>query len=99
VVSPARFVVHLPVVAADLPAALCLARAITRALGFLPAVDGGGTTVSVEDAQSVRHWLYCDRLLDGGRRCPRPPDHDGPCGGAATRPPADWNTMGAKRPL
>ncbi|MEU5788041.1 hypothetical protein ABZ754_09955 [Micromonospora purpureochromogenes] len=77
--SPGRFVVHLPVVAADLPAALRLARAITRALGFLPGMDGGGTTVSAEDAQGVRHWVFCDRLLGGGRRCPRPAGHDGPC--------------------
>ncbi|WP_346538049.1 hypothetical protein [Micromonospora sp. DPT] len=95
--SPARFVVHLPVVAADLPAALRLARAITRALGFLPAVDGGGTTVSAEDAQGVRHWVFCDRLLDGGRRCPRPADHDGACA-APRRPTGEWNTMGAERP-
>ncbi|MCW3812862.1 hypothetical protein ONA91_00120 [Micromonospora sp. DR5-3] len=39
--------------------------------------------MSTEDAQSVRHWVYCDRLLDGGRRCPRPADHDGACGSGA----------------
>ncbi|WP_165944360.1 hypothetical protein [Micromonospora sp. KC213] len=40
---------------------------------------GGGSTVSAEDAQGVRHWVFCDRLLDGGRRCLRPADHDGDC--------------------
>ncbi|WP_243706389.1 hypothetical protein, partial [Micromonospora sp. KC721] len=84
--SPQRFVVHLPVVAADLPTALRLARAVTRALGFLPEVEGGGTTVSAEDRQSVRHWVFCDRLLDGGRRCPRPADHNGDCAGPALAP-------------
>ncbi|WP_225854767.1 hypothetical protein [Micromonospora sp. ALFpr18c] len=75
-----RFVVHLPVVAEDLSGALRFARAITRALGFLADVDRAETTVSEEDAQGVRHRVFCDRLLGGRRRCPRPADHDGPCG-------------------
>ncbi|WP_319459905.1 hypothetical protein [Micromonospora sp. RTP1Z1] len=75
-----RFVVHLPVLATDLDGAKRFARAITRALGFLADVDRAGTTVSAEDAQHVRHWVFCDRLLDGRRRCPRPADHDGDCG-------------------
>ena len=75
-----RFVVHLPVLAADLPAALRFARAITRALSFLADVDRAETTVSEEDAQFVRHRVYCDSLLGGRRRCPRPAAHDGPCG-------------------
>ncbi|MFE9200774.1 hypothetical protein [Micromonospora sp. NPDC006431] len=75
-----RFVVHLPVLATDLDGARRFARSICRALGFLADVDRAGATVSTEDAQSVRHWVYCDRLLDGGRRCPRPADHDGECG-------------------
>ncbi|MFI9641799.1 hypothetical protein ACIG87_17320 [Micromonospora sp. NPDC051925] len=78
--SRERFVVHLPVVAEDLAAARGFARVITRALGFLADIDRGGTTVSREDAQSVRHWVYCDRRLATGRRCPRPADHDGDCG-------------------
>ncbi|MEV0153966.1 hypothetical protein AB0H57_09535 [Micromonospora sp. NPDC050686] len=39
----------------------------------------GGTTVSAEDEQHVRHWVFCDRLLPGGRRCLLRPDHDGEC--------------------
>ncbi|MER5335183.1 hypothetical protein [Micromonospora sp. NPDC002717] len=77
--SRERFVVHLPVLATDLSAAKRFARAITRALGFLPDVDRGETTVSAEDAQFVRHRVFCDSLLDGGRRCGRAADHDGPC--------------------
>ncbi|WP_347877026.1 hypothetical protein [Micromonospora sp. KC606] len=84
--SSQRFVVHLPVTAADLPAALRLGRAVTRALGFLPEVDGGGTTISTEDAQSARHWVFCDQLLDGGRRCPQPADHDGDCADPTVAP-------------
>ncbi|SIQ15350.1 hypothetical protein [Micromonospora avicenniae] len=80
-----RFVVHLPVSATDLPAAKRLARAITRALGFLPDVDPGEMTVSEEDAQFVRHRVFCDTRLDGGRRCRRLADHDGPCTAAVSR--------------
>ncbi|WP_432900790.1 hypothetical protein ACQP1S_28455 [Micromonospora matsumotoense] len=81
-----RFVVHLPVAADDLVAAQGLARAITRALGFLSDVDRGGTTVSREDAQSVRHWVYCDRPLPPGRRCTRPADHHDDCAPETHRP-------------
>ncbi|MCG5437359.1 hypothetical protein [Micromonospora foliorum] len=75
-----RFVVHLPVVAADLPGALRFARVITRALGFLADVDRAETTVSEEDAQCVRHRVFCGSLLDDRRRCRRAAAHDGPCG-------------------
>ncbi len=83
--SRERFVVHLPVLATDLDGARRFARVICRALGFLADVDRAGATVSTEDAQSVRHWVWCDRLLDGGRRCPLPADHDGDCGIAPPR--------------
>ncbi|GLY23631.1 hypothetical protein [Micromonospora sp. NBRC 101691] len=75
-----RFVVHLPVVATDLAGALRFARSITRAVSFLADVDRGETTVSAEDAQGVRHRVFCDRLFARGRRCPRPAGHDGDCG-------------------
>ncbi|RZU71781.1 hypothetical protein EV384_0114 [Micromonospora kangleipakensis] len=75
-----RFVVHLPVLATDLDGARRFARGICRALAVLSDVDRAETTVSEEDAQHVRHRVYCDRLLDGGRRCPLPADHDGECG-------------------
>ncbi|KAB1910270.1 hypothetical protein [Micromonospora sp. AMSO31t] len=51
----------------------------------LADVDRLGTTVSAEDAQCVRHWVWCDRLLDGGRRCPLRADHDGECSAARPR--------------
>ncbi|MEU7713437.1 hypothetical protein AB0B03_15930 [Micromonospora chalcea] len=79
--SRERFVVHLPVLAADLDGARGFARAICRALGFLADVERAGATVSREDEQSVRHWVWCDRPRDGGRRCARAADHDGDCGG------------------
>ncbi|MGC1214740.1 MAG: hypothetical protein WA890_26215 [Micromonospora sp.] len=81
--SRERFVVHLPVLATDLDGARRFARAICRALGFLPDVDRAETTVSEEDAQHVRHRVFCDRLLVGRRRCPLPADHDGACAARA----------------
>ncbi|MEV6813881.1 hypothetical protein [Micromonospora sp. NPDC051296] len=77
--SRERFVVHLPVGATDLAAARRFARTVTRALSFFPDIEPAGTTVSEEDAQLVRHWVFCDRPLDGGGRCSRVADHDGPC--------------------
>ncbi|MEU9510197.1 hypothetical protein AB0D32_28400 [Micromonospora sp. NPDC048170] len=74
-----RYVVHLPVIAADLPAAQRLARVIGRWLTVLPMTDPGETTVSMEDEQHVRHRVFCDLLLPGGRRCLLRADHDGPC--------------------
>ncbi|WBB79085.1 hypothetical protein O7606_23335 [Micromonospora sp. WMMD882] len=74
-----RFVAHLPVVAADLAAALRFARSVAQAVSFLADVDRAEATVSYEDEQGVRHRVYCDRPLDGGRRCPRPARHLGAC--------------------
>jgi hypothetical protein len=74
-----RYVIHLPVVAADLTAAQRLARVVARWTGMLPHADPGETTVSAEDDQNVRHRVFCDRLLPGGRRCLLRADHDGPC--------------------
>jgi hypothetical protein len=75
-----RFVIHLPVVVTDLAAASRLARVVARAVSFLPQTDSGETTVSEEDNQGVRHRVFCDLRLPGGRRCLLGADHDGPCG-------------------
>jgi hypothetical protein len=77
-----RFVIHLPVVAPDLTRARARARTAARSLAFLAAVDPGDpgdTTVSEEDSQGVRHRVFCDQLLDGGRRCVLRAEHDTPC--------------------
>lgn len=65
---PRRWVIHLPVVAPDLPRASLLARTAARALAYL-RIDAGETTVSTEDHQQVRHRVFCHRLLDNGRHC------------------------------
>lgn len=74
-----RYVIHLPVTAADLARAKMLGRTAGRALAFLAHVEPGGVTVSTEDNQAVRHWVFCDRRLDGGRRCVLRADHETPC--------------------
>ncbi|MFY1703621.1 hypothetical protein ACN28G_18090 [Micromonospora sp. WMMA1923] len=77
-----RWVIHLPVVAPDLPAAQRLARVISRWARILPQVDPGESTVSAEDEQGVRHRVFCDLLLGRGRRCRLRAAHEGEC--------ADW---------
>ncbi|GAB3795231.1 hypothetical protein [Micromonospora zhanjiangensis] len=74
-----RYVIHLPVNAATLAHARILARTAVRALTFLTPLDPGETTVSEEDAQGVRHRVYCDRPLDGGRRCVLRAEHESVC--------------------
>ncbi|SCG76623.1 hypothetical protein [Micromonospora coxensis] len=74
-----RYVIHLPVVAPDLPAAQRLARVAGRWLQVLPQTDPGEITVSDEDNQNVRHRVFCDLLMPGGRRCLLRADHDGTC--------------------
>lgn len=74
-----RFVIHLPVTAPNLARARILARTAARALAFLTQLDPGETTASEEDAQHVRHRVFCDRLLDGGRRCVLRAEHETPC--------------------
>lgn len=77
--DPHRYVIHLPVCASDLVRARILARTAVRALAFLTALDPGETTVSVEDDQCVRHRVFCDQRLDGGRRCVLRAEHETPC--------------------
>ncbi|MGK5737567.1 hypothetical protein [Micromonospora sp. URMC 103] len=74
-----RYVIHLPVAAPDVARAKILGRTAGRALAFLAAVDLGGITVSTEDNQGVRHWVFCDRRLDDGRRCVLRAEHVTPC--------------------
>lgn len=74
-----RYVIHLPVVASDLASAQRLARVVARWMQVLPQADPGETTVSTEDDQGVRHRVFCDLLMPGGRRCLLRADHDGDC--------------------
>ncbi|WP_320067586.1 hypothetical protein [Micromonospora sp. RTGN7] len=80
-----RFVIHLPVVAGDLSGAVRLARVVARWAGVLTQADPGETTVSAEDDQNLRHRVFCDRRLTGGRRCLLRAQHDGPCTRRLTR--------------
>ena len=75
----ARFVVHLPLVAADLPAALRLARVLAHRAATLPGADCDGATVSRYGDQEVSHPVFCNRLLPHSRRCRLTSRHQGPC--------------------
>lgn len=75
-----RWVIHLPISAPDLLRARIFARTAARVLARLSAhVEAGGVTVSAEDDQNVRHWVFCDRLLPASGRCALPADHTAPC--------------------
>ncbi|MEU9828101.1 hypothetical protein [Micromonospora chersina] len=60
-----RYVIHLPIVANDLPAVPRLALVVGRWLLVLPHTEPGGTTVSAEDGQNLRHWVSCDAPMPG----------------------------------
>ncbi|MET8045329.1 hypothetical protein ABZU25_31245 [Micromonospora sp. NPDC005215] len=56
-----------------------MARSLARSFASTPRIDVAGITVSAEDAQHVRHWVFCDRIMPDRRRCVRQADHDAPC--------------------
>ncbi|GGM35659.1 hypothetical protein GCM10011608_20350 [Micromonospora sonchi] len=74
-----RHVIHLPVNVPELADALRFAYTLSRSLALIPGIEVAGANVSSEDAQHVRHWVFCDRFLPDRRRCTRRADHDGPC--------------------
>ncbi len=78
-----RFVVHLAFTAEDLDRARQFARTLARSVSFLSEVDVPESTVSVEDDQAVQYRLFCDRLLDNGRRCVLRAEHEVPCASRA----------------
>ncbi|QDY11528.1 hypothetical protein FJK98_08965 [Micromonospora sp. HM134] len=71
--------VHLPVTATDRDRALRFAYTLARSLASVPGVEIAGATVSAEDAQHVRRWVFCDRITADRRRCRARAGHDGPC--------------------
>lgn len=75
----ARFVIHLPIAVPNLARARIMARTAVRSLAFLTAIDPGEVTLSEEDNQGVRYRVFCDRLLDDGRRCVLRAEHETPC--------------------
>ena len=64
-----RYVIHLPIDAGDLTAATRLARTLRRSMDFLPGCDTGETTVTIEGDQATHHRVFCNRLIQPGRRC------------------------------
>ena len=74
-----EYVVHLPLLAADLDSARRFARAVGRSLAFLPEIDAIETTVSEAARQNLRYRAFCDRVPDGPLRCTLPAEHVGRC--------------------
>ncbi|WP_346540163.1 hypothetical protein [Micromonospora sp. DPT] len=79
-VTAPRWIIHLPTTLTSLDAAADLVVALRESLGHVPALDFGETTLSEEDRQRLRHRVWCDARLDGGRRCRLPDGHPGSCG-------------------
>lgn len=77
-----RWVIHLPTTLTSLDGAISLATALRDSLAHVTVIDFGETTLSEEDRQFLRTRIWCDARLDGGGRCRRRDDHDGPCGAA-----------------
>ncbi|MBB4959062.1 hypothetical protein [Micromonospora polyrhachis] len=78
--SSVRYVAHLPFTASDMSSALIFTRTLVRSLAFLDELDGGEATVSAyADEQGDQQRVFCDLLLDNGRRCERRPGHEGSC--------------------
>ncbi|WBB78975.1 hypothetical protein O7606_22715 [Micromonospora sp. WMMD882] len=74
-----RYLVQLPVTAADLDVAARVARVVARSLGFHHLVECDDATVAAVEDPAVRHAAFCPRRLPNGRRCLLRPGHDGPC--------------------
>ena len=74
-----RYVLHLPFDATGLDAATRLARTLGRSLDFLPECDTGETTVTIEGDQVVHHRVFCNRLVEPGRRCVLRAEHPAAC--------------------
>lgn len=74
-----RHMIHLPVAVPELADALRFAYTFTRSLALVPGIELAGVTVSAEDAQHIRHWVFCDRLIPDRLRCARRSGHQGRC--------------------
>ncbi|SCE69734.1 hypothetical protein [Micromonospora mirobrigensis] len=77
-----RWIIHLPTTLTSRETAAGLAAVLKTSLDHVDAIDFGETTLSEEDAQHLRHRVWCDTRLPGGRRCRLGDRHPGPCGTA-----------------
>ncbi|MBM0276997.1 hypothetical protein [Micromonospora tarensis] len=68
-VTAPRWIIHLPTTLTSFDTAADLAVALRESLGHVPALDFGETTLSEEDRQHLRHPVWCDARVNGGRRC------------------------------
>lgn len=73
--DPCGYVMHVPVTATDLGAAMEVGREVVALLRHLTAVEAGSASVSPEGRPDRHHSLCCNRRLGGDRRCLLPPGH------------------------
>lgn len=79
--EPFGYVVHVPVLAADLGAAVEIGRLVVTALRHLPAVQVGCASVSPDGRPDRYRAVCCNRRLTGDARCLLPPGHPATCAG------------------
>lgn len=84
--DPPRFVIHLTIEAADLPAGRRLAASIARSASALPGFQLVESILTEEQNPGPIHWLFCDRLAEDRRRCAREANHPGQCRSQLTQP-------------
>jgi hypothetical protein len=70
-------IVHLRIETGDEAEALVFAYRLAVGLADLSDVDLISTTVSVEDLQNRRRWVFCGRWLGIAQRCLLPDGHPG----------------------
>jgi hypothetical protein len=91
------WVVHLPIMAPDLAAAVSLAEEMAAWLACVPQIDAGAVEVSAEDEQARRVRVLCQRRIPGGRRCWLPRKHEGECYDGQRRPKRRTHNEVARR--
>jgi hypothetical protein len=70
-------IVHLRIDASDEAAAMVFAYRLAAGLAHLGDVDLVSTTLSAEDLQNRRRWVFCGRRLGVAQRCLLPDGHPG----------------------
>ena len=80
------WVVHLPIMVADLAAAVSLAEEMAAWLACVPQIDAGAIEVSAEDEQARRVRVLCQRRISEQLRCWLPRKHEGACYAGERRP-------------
>lgn len=74
-----RYVVHIPINAVTLGAALDFAATLAHVLAFIPHIDQGETTITREGNQQEHHQVICNKKTAHDTRCALVHYHPDPC--------------------